>query len=153
MALEDDVQALARHPTLEALEPEALRLLASSAETWSLRQGEVLFHRNDASDGGYFILSGSIAIETSGQQGQAAQILRQGMLIGDMALIAKTRRPVTATANEPSSVLKITRVLFHRVLNQYPRSGQKLHKALTERLQTFTQELDGVRQRAFEGED
>lgn len=152
MALEDDVQALARHPTLAALEPEALRLLASSAETWSLRQGEVLFRRNDASDGGYFILSGSIAIDAGGQ-GQAVRTLHQGMLIGDMALIAKTRRPVTATASEPSSVLKITRVLFHRVLNQYPRSGQRLHKALSERLQTFTQDLDGVRQRAFEAED
>jgi len=152
LALEDDVQALAGHPTLAALEPEALRLLVASAETWGLRTGEVLFRRNDSSDCGYFILSGSIAIDPSGGE-KAARVLSPGTLIGDMALIAKTRRPVTATAFEPSSVLKITRALFHRVLNQYPRSGQKLHRALTERLQTFTQELDGVRQRAFEAED
>jgi CRP-like cAMP-binding protein len=152
LALENDLQALARHPTLAALEPEALRQLVSSAESLTLRAGEVLFRRNDPSDSGFLILSGAIAIDPA-VGGQATQILHRGTLLGDMALITKTRRPVTATAYEPSSVLKITRVLFHRILNEHPRSAQRLHRAIAERLQSFTQELDDVRQRAFEGED
>ncbi|MGO9006758.1 MAG: Crp/Fnr family transcriptional regulator [Beijerinckiaceae bacterium] len=152
MTLEDDIEAVARHPTLAALEPEALRFLISSAETQTLRTGEVLFRRNDRSDSGFLILSGAISVDPA-DGGHAARILHRGTLLGDMALITKTKRPVTATALEPSSVLKITRVLFRRILNEHPRSAQRLRRSIAERLQSFAQELDDVRQQAFEAEE
>jgi CRP-like cAMP-binding protein len=150
MALDDDARALAAHPTLAALEPEALRMLAFSAETRILRAGDVLFRRDDPSDGGFFILSGAIALDIADNGGQAARILGPGTLIGDIALITKTRRPATAMAREPSSVLKITRPLFHRILNEHPRSAVRVRQVIAERLRGFTQELDEFRQRSFE---
>ena len=149
MALENDVQALASHPTLAALEPDALRLLAFSAETRILRAGDVLFRRDEPSDGGFFVLSGAIALDPLDSGGHAARILGPGTLIGDMALIAKTKRPATAVAREHSSVLKIPRALFHRILNEHPRSAERLRRHLAERLRGFVQELDELRRRAF----
>jgi CRP-like cAMP-binding protein len=146
------MQAVARHPTLAALEPEALRALISSAETQNLRMGEVLFRRNDPSDSGFLILSGTIAVDPA-EGGHAARILHRGTLLGDMALITKTKRPATATALEPTSVLKITRALFRRILDQHPRSAQRLHRTIAERLQSFTQELDDVRRLALEPDE
>lgn len=151
LAREDDISLLASHPTLAALEPDALRQLQAAAETRTLRSGEILFRRNDPSDCGFLILSGTIVIEPV-QGGGAARIAQRGTLIGDMALITKTKRPVTAIAQEPSSVLKISRIVFHRVLDQHPRSAQRLHRVIAERLQNFAQDLNDVRQRAFEGE-
>jgi CRP-like cAMP-binding protein len=148
LALEDDALALARHPTLAALEPEALRLLAFSAETRILRAGDILFRRDDRSDGGFFILSGAIALDPS-DGGKAARILGPGTLLGDMALITETRRPATAIAREPSSTLKITRLLFHRILGAHPRSAERLRRLMAERLRNFTQELDDIRQSSF----
>ena len=58
MALDDDVRDLARLPLFQEIEPEALRLLAFSAETKILRLGDVLFRKGEPSDSGYFILSG-----------------------------------------------------------------------------------------------
>jgi CRP-like cAMP-binding protein len=145
MALEDDVRNLARNPTLAALDSEALRQLAVSAETRILRDGEVLFRRDDPSDGGYVIVSGAIAIE-SADHGQAARVVRAPTLIGDMALITKTRRPATATAREPTAVLKISRQLFHRVLGDSPRSAERLKHMLSDRLLQFLQELEGATQ-------
>jgi CRP-like cAMP-binding protein len=150
LALEDDTQALGRHPTLAALEPDALRLLAFSAETRILRAGDVLFRRDEPSDGGYFILSGTIALNESDVGGEPQRILVPGTLIGDMALIAKTKRPATAIALEPTSVLKIPRLLFHRILHEHPRSAEQLRRALAERLRAFTGELDKLRGSSFD---
>ncbi len=143
MALDDDIRNLARNPTLAALEPDALRQLAVSAETRILRNGEVLFRRDEPSDGGYVLVSGLIALEPS-DQGETARLVRPPALIGDMALIAKTRRPVTATAREPTAVLKISRTLFHRILNESPRSAERLKRVLSDRLLEFLRELDAV---------
>jgi CRP-like cAMP-binding protein len=148
MALEDDVRNLARNPTFGVLEPEALRLMAFSAETRILRAGDILFRRDDPSDGGLVVLTGSIALEVSGD-GRTADIIRPPALIGDIALITQTRRPVTAIAREPSSVLKISRQLFHRVMREYPASAERLRRSLTEKLRQFGQELEAVRQRSF----
>jgi CRP-like cAMP-binding protein len=147
MALDDDVRNLARNPTLAALDSDALRQLAVSAETRILRDGEVLFRRDEPSDGGYVIVSGAIALAPNdlGQKSDpSARVVRAPTLIGDMALITKTRRPVTAIACEPTAVLKISRQLFHRVLNDSPRSAERLKHMLSERLLNFLQELEGA---------
>lgn len=143
MALEDDVRNLVRNPTLAALDHDALRQLAVSAETRILRSGEVLFRRDEPSDGGYVIVTGAIALEPS-EHGGDTRVVRAPTLIGDMALITKTRRPVTATAREPTAVLKISRQLFHRVLGDSPRSAERLKHVLSERLLQFLQELEGA---------
>ncbi len=119
MALEDDLRSLARNPTLAALEPDALRRLAVAALPRVLRTNEVLFRRDEPSDGGYFLRSGSIAFDPSGHN-MAERVVRPPALIGDMALIAPTRRPATAVVREPSSILEISRALFQRILNELP---------------------------------
>jgi CRP-like cAMP-binding protein len=145
MALQDDIARLARIPLFAALEPDALRLIAFSAETRILRAGDVLFRRGDASDGGYIVRTGSIALDLDGVGGAAAQIARVDDLIGETAMITMIERPVTAVAREPSTVLKVSRKLFHRVLHEFPESAKRLRQTLSERLVNFTQELDGVR--------
>jgi CRP-like cAMP-binding protein len=144
MALQDDIARLARIPLFAALEPDALRLIAFSAETRILRAGDVLFRRGDASDGGYIVRTGSLALDPDGG-GATTQIARVDDLIGETAMITMVERPVTAVAREPSTVLKVSRELFHRVLHEFPDSAQRLRQTLSERLVNFTQELDGVR--------
>lgn len=141
MALQDDVRNLASHPTLRDLDPEALRLIAFTAETRILRAGDVLFRQGDTSDGGYIVLSGGIALETG--IGPAV-IVRPPALIGDAALIAETVRPATALAREPSSVLKISRTLFRRVLSEYPDSALRLRQTLAVRLLGLQRELQSI---------
>jgi CRP-like cAMP-binding protein len=141
MTLQDDVRNLARNPTLSDIDPEGLRLIAFSGETRILRKGDVLFRIGDPSDGGYVVFSGTIALEGRG----GALILEPPALIGDAALIAETICQATATAREPSSVLRISRALFHRVLSEYPDSAARLHRTLTERLKALAHDLDSVR--------
>ena len=142
MALQDDVRNIASIPTLRDLGPDALRLIAFSSETRILRAGDVLFRRGDRSDGGFVILSGAVVLETG--KGQAT-IVRGPALVGDAALIVDTVRPATASAREPSSVLAISRALFHRVLSEYPSGATRLRQTLATRLLALQGDLDALR--------
>jgi len=149
MALEEDLRNLACNLSLAALEPEALRRLALAATPRMLRAGEILFRRDEPSDGGYFLRSGSIAFDPSGHD-TAARIVRPPALIGDMALITPTRRPVTAVAREPSSILEIPRVLFQRVLSESPKSAERLRRLVATRLREFVNDLDDLREHVLD---
>lgn len=131
MALQDDVRNLAANPTLGELEPDALRLIAFSAETRILRSGDVLFRAGEPSDGGFVVLSGGIEL-IDGRESPV--VVGPPTLIGDSALICETARPCTAVASEPSSVLKISRTLFHRVLSEHPQSATRLRRSLGTKL-------------------
>ena len=146
MALHDDVRSLASNPTLRDIDPEGLRLIAFSAEARILRAGDVLFQAGDTSDGGYVVLSGVIALETTNAP---AVIVRPPGLIGDSALITETIRSATAIAREPSSVLKISRALFRRVLSEYPDSAEKLRRTLGARLADLSDDLARLRANGF----
>jgi CRP-like cAMP-binding protein len=146
MGLEEDIGKLARNPTFAAIEPEALRLIAFSGDSLILRAGDVLFRRDEISNGGYVVLSGSIAMDASDNGAATARIVRPPGLIGDLALLTQTRRPATAIAREPSTVLRISRPLFHRVLQEFPGSAERLRQSLSERLDQFIGKLGAMRE-------
>jgi CRP-like cAMP-binding protein len=153
MALEDDVAKLARHAIFAALEQDALRLLAFSAETRILRAGDVLFRRDEASNGGFVVLSGSIALDASDVGGSAARIVRPPALIGEIALLTRTTRPATAIAREPSTVLRISQQLFRRVLSEDPAGAERLRLVLAARLGEFTADLQAAWTKGMESAD
>ena len=140
MALHDTVRTLANVPTFRDLDPDALRLIAFSAEMRIMRAGDVLFREGEPSDCGYVLLSGTIALAF----GRKVIVAKAPLLIGDAALIAETMRPATATAREPSRVLKIARAMFRRVIAEYPDSAVRLHRTLADRLEMLRGELHGV---------
>jgi CRP-like cAMP-binding protein len=145
MGVDDEIDKIARNPVLAALEPEALRLIAFAAETKTFRAGDILFRRDEISNGGFVVLTGSVAVDPSGLGAATARIVRPPALIGETALLLQTRRPATAIAREPTNVMLISRQLFLRVLGEFPGSAEKLRQVLGTRLREFTFELAAVR--------
>lgn len=127
MSLEQDIRRLAGIPRLALLGTEPLRLIAFSAETRLFRADDVLFRRGETADGGFVLLSGSVALD--GPREDEFQVVGPGALIGERAMVAEGLRPVTATAREAVTVLKITRRLFYRVLSEFPGSAERLRAA------------------------
>ena len=144
MALQDDIRNLSRLPAFRDIEPDALRLVALSAETRILRAGDVLFRQGDPSDGGYIVLSGKIAL-TSGQH--PAVVVGPPILLGAAALLTETQRPATAQARQPSSVLKVPRELYRRVLTEYPDSAVRVRHDIAARLLALQDDYDDLRVR------
>ena len=142
MALRDDVRNLTSLPAFRDLDPEAVRMIAFSAETRILRSGDVLFRRGDMSDGGFVVLSGSIGLAASpGRE----TLVRAPALIGELALVAETMRPATAVAREPTSVLKVPRALYRRILAEYPEAAERLRAIAAAKLFAMRDELEGLR--------
>lgn len=142
MALQDDVRDLSSLPAFRDLDPEALRMIAFSAEARILRTGDTLFRQDDPSDGGFVVLSGTIKVTTSGGQ---ETVVRAPALLGELALVTETSRPATAIAREPSSVLKVPRVLYQRVLMKYPASAARVRASTAAKLFTTLAELEELR--------
>src|SRR5437764_2911698 len=116
MGIEDDIAFLERVPTLALLGREALRILAIGAESQYLHDGHVLFAQGDKADAGYVVQEGSFSLATAHEAGEPLTV-GPGALLGELALVAETTRPVTATAREPSTVIRISRSLFLKMLD------------------------------------
>jgi CRP-like cAMP-binding protein len=66
-------------------------------------------------------------------------------LLGELALIAETKRPATATANEPSTVIRISRSLFLKMLEGYPQAAHVLRDQIIVRAQQALIDMSDVR--------
>src|SRR5215467_12335939 len=109
MTIEDDIAFLERVPSFAILGREALRIIAIGAESRYVHGGEVLFAIGEAADAGYVVQQGAFALRT------------------------ETTRHVTATAIEPSTVIRVSRSLFLKVLEGFPEGARRLRDHIAAR--------------------
>ena len=142
MALDDDIRLFSQIPVFRLLEPDALRLLAFSAETKLLRAGDVLCAAPNQLEGGFLIVKGSLAVfESREALGEPARIVQSPGLVGELAMIAPTEASGSIIAREPTTLLRVSRTVFHRVLGEYPRSAEAVRRMISERLANVTKDL------------
>ena len=138
MSIEDDVALLERVPTLRLLGGTALRMLAIGSEQRDFERGDMLFNAGDDADAGYIVQRGAFRIEDGGG---AEIVAGPGALIGELALIVAMKRPSTATALEHSSVIRVARSLFQRVLESDPAAARRLRDELANRTSQLASEI------------
>jgi CRP-like cAMP-binding protein len=130
MSIEDDVALLERVPTLRLLGTTALRMLAIGSEQRDVARGDLLFDLGDDADAGFIVQRGAFRIE---DKGGAEVVAGPGALIGELALIVAMPRPSTAIALEHSSVIRVARSLFQRVLESDPEAARRLRDEFANR--------------------
>ena len=144
MSIEDDIRFFEQVSTLALLGREPLRILAIGAESRYVHGGDILFRTGESADAAYVVQEGSFRL-ASEQKGEAGVTVGPGALIGEMALLTETKRPATATACEPSTVMRIPRTLFLKMLEGYPDAARRLRDALLVRTEQATRDLRKVR--------
>jgi CRP-like cAMP-binding protein len=145
VALNQDIETLRRVPLFRALDREALRLVAFSAEPRLFRAGDVIFRKGEPSDCGYVVMSGTIALDAADNGAPTPHLAGPGTLIGELALITETARPATAIVREPASLLRISRSTFRRVLEEYPDAAIPVRAHLAERMEAMAGRLGAIR--------
>ena len=146
MSLDDDIAFFEQVPTLAALGKNALRVLAIGAESRNLPSGAVLFYAGELADGGYIVRRGLILLEPETSLEGREITAGPCTLIGELALRTDMVSPATAIAKEPTTVIRISRNLFRKMLEGYPAAAQKLHAVMAERLDEWTRELGTVKE-------
>ena len=144
MTIEDDIAFLERVPALRRLGAPALRILAIGAESHSLEAGQLLFAAGEPADCAYVIQRGSFNLKPERPR-DGEVIAEPGTLLGESALVTETRRPATATAREDSIVLRISRAMFLKMLENYPDAAQRLRELIAARADQWADEMENVR--------
>jgi CRP-like cAMP-binding protein len=138
MSIEDDVALLERVPTLRLLGTTALRMLAIGSEQRDVWRGARLFSAGDDADGGFIVQRGAFRIEDGAG---AEMVAGPGALIGELALITAMPRPSTAIALEHSSVIRVARSLFQRVLESDPDAARRLRDEFASRTSQIASDI------------
>ena len=138
MSIEDDVALLERVPTLRLLGTAALRMLAIGSEQRNVASGDLLFSAGDDADAGFVVQRGAFRIEDGAG---AEMVAGPGALIGELALIVAMQRPSTATALEHSSVIRVARSLFQRVLESDPAAARRLRDEFANRTSQIASDI------------
>ena len=105
--------------------------IASLADVVHHDASEVVFEQGDEGDAFYVVVTGAIRI-SRGQTELARLGPREGF--GEMAILDRDTRSATATAAEPTTLLRLDRDSFDRVVEQNPVVARGIYRVLTERL-------------------
>jgi CRP-like cAMP-binding protein len=145
MSIEDDIEFFERVPTLALLGREALRILAIGAANRSLDGGDVLCRQGEAVDAAYVVQEGSFRLTRAGESEAMSRTATAGAIIGEIALLVDSQSAFTATAREPSTVIRIPRTLFVRMLEGYPEAAARLRDSLLAQTEQTAREMRGMR--------
>ncbi len=138
MSIEDDVALLERVPTLRLLGTTALRMLAIGSEQRDIARGDLLFSAGENADAGFIVQRGAFRINDGGG---AEIVAGPGALIGELALVVAMQRPSTALAIEHSSVIRVARSLFQRVLESDPVAARRLRDEFASRTSQIASDI------------
>lgn len=126
MSIDDDIAVLEQVPMLRALGRSALRMIALAAETREVQQGEVLFRTGDRVDCAYVVQAGTFQLNTeAGQPGKPIDV-GPGTLLGEFALVAESAKPLHATAQDSCTVIRISRSMFLKILEDDTNAAVRL---------------------------
>ena len=138
MSIDDDVALLERVPTLRLLGRASLRMLAIGSEQRDVPRGDLLFQQGDDADSGFVVQRGAFRID---DDTGAEMIVGPATLLGELALVHAMRRPSSATALEYSTVIRITRSLFQRVLESDPAAARRLRDEFVTRTSQIASDI------------
>jgi len=142
MTIEDEIAFLERVATFAQLGFSALQIVAIGSETKHLAEGEVLFRAGETTDAGYLIQEGSLKLTVHDpRRSNPSVTFGPGALIGELALITETVCPATAIAAEPTTVIRISRSLFRKVLEGFPESARLLRDQFLERANLASEDI------------
>ncbi|TPL82878.1 cyclic nucleotide-binding domain-containing protein [Mesorhizobium sp. B2-3-14] len=143
MALDDDIRILSAVRLFEGFTQEQLRLLAFGAETTLVQADHKLYREDDVADSAYVVVSGRIVLYRE-QDGERIPIgkVGPGTMLSELALIADTNRLTSASAEIDSEVIRLSRKMFRRILEEYPELAVKLHQRISDEFHDMIRRIE-----------
>lgn len=133
MSLDEDIAILEQVPMLKVLGRTVLRLIAVGAETRQVEEGEILFRPNERIDCAYLVQDGTFNLKVDPASSTKMMEAGPGVLLGEFALISDAVHPLSATAQESSTVMRISRSMFRKILEDDADAAVRLRDFLARR--------------------
>ena len=122
MGLQDDIRILSTVPLFAGMNDDQMRLVAFGAERRHLSAGQTLFREKAPAECADVVARGRFELSSLGRGGKprVEAVAERGTMLSELALVTMVERKYTAVAMEDADVIRITRALFHRLLEEYP---------------------------------
>lgn len=145
MALDDDIRVLSGVRLFDGFTQEQLRLLAFGAEQMTVAADRRVYREDDEADSAYVVISGKIVLfRESGDDRTPVAMAERGAMLGELALIADTRRLTSAAAVTNAHLLRLNRSMFRRILEEYPDLAVTLHRRIYEEFQNMVRRIEAL---------
>lgn len=133
-------------PLFSGLSVEALAEVEQHGAVKSFRKNAIIINQDDETYSLYVILSGSVKVFISGEDGREAVLNHQsaGDYFGDLALIDKQPRVASVMTTEPSRFMIISREDFMNCLSRNPEIAINLIKPMTSRMRMLAQNVSSL---------
>jgi CRP-like cAMP-binding protein len=144
LALDDDIRLLSGVELFRSFTPDQFRLLAFGAENMRLASGQLLYEAGAQADGAFVVATGRIGLFREDAEGERVVLAEAGpgAMLGELALIADTVRPTGAVAVEDAELVRLSRRLFHRILQEYPELAAALRDHIAHGLSSMVDKID-----------
>lgn len=137
---------------LRALGRGALRLIALAAETRDVQPGTILFGPGERVDCAYVVQDGSFQLSVDPAHPGKAIEVGPGTMLGEFALIAEGAQPLTATALDYGVLIRISRSLFMKILDDDAAAALRLRDYVAQRARQSIADVLEVRDTLGSGE-
>jgi CRP-like cAMP-binding protein len=116
MSIDEDIAILEQVPMLRVLGRGTLRMIAVAAETRQVQTGEILFAPGEKPDCAFVVQEGMFALSIDPENSSRVIEAGPGTMLGEFALVTEAARPLSAIAQQPSIVMRISRSMFMKIL-------------------------------------
>jgi len=129
---EDFIKAV---PLFAGLPEADTAALAEQATTVTVPAGEWVFHQGDIADAMYVVRSGRLHVVEEGPYGtEVIRELRPGAVLGELALIRRSRRTAGVRVRRDAALLRIGQAQFEEILRSNTSVSYALLGTLADRL-------------------
>lgn len=136
-------ELLGLHPFFSSLTHQDVQKLLPHTRCRRFTAGHEIFHKDDAGDGLYGVLSGSVAFSVDSPDGRelTLNVLGPGEFFGEIALLDGQGRSATAQAREDCEVLFVPRGDFLAFFSERPQAMISIIELLCSRLRLATDQI------------
>lgn len=137
----DRVKLLGQAPLFSVLHPNDLSMLATKFHSVSFRRGEMIFREGEPAERLFLIEAGRVKLTVSSSRGGELLIalLARGQLFGELEIIDRGSRAMSARAMEDSRIFSLDGDMFWTLLENRPPLARRLLELMARRLRRADQ--------------
>jgi len=141
-----NIAILRNHPIFGKLPGRMIERLASYVKKQGVRRGATIFSKGDPGTALMGVLTGSVKISVPAPNGRETvlNLIQQGQLFGEIALLDGRPRTADAVAVSDCELLIIERRDFIPFVHEHPEVGLKLIEILCGRMRRTTQQVEDL---------
>jgi len=142
MSIQQEVELLKRIPLFSNVQPSKLKLLAFTSDRVTFLAGEILFSQGEAGDAAYVLLSGDGEIVIDTDRGPlVVSTVSANDIVGEIAIFGNIPRTATVRATNDLVTLRISKELFHSLIDEFPQVAVEMLRVMAGRLDRTTEKL------------